>query len=395
MEEGSACREISSALRGYRENFHTMVQLRIDGEIGRYTRWDVCYNLRKAKGSPVTLRIASYGGSIADAIAISHAIQEHGDVTVIHDSLNASAATWLPFGAKSIKMHEDCMLYVHCSSIEYFLWQQMNAEELKELGEDIDGEIRSLEKMDEMIANKYAARSGKSKDEMLKLMQDHPWLTAQECKEYGFVDEVIAEPSGKKVTNSLAKNFKNCAIPMPEGVEVEKSLLQRVAEKLGLVSPKTENLNAQPSTTNEQPISTTQHIDNMKTIFTMLNALLAVVGFTMSAEGNFTLTEDQMKAIDDELAKNKKAIDDLNKQLADANSAKKTAEDNLKEASDSLDSLSDMIKSIDGIANKTAKIKELFDKIPAPVEQPTKREDGNKDEYEDIRKDPINFYEEE
>lgn len=182
---------------------------------------------------------------------------------------------------------------------------------------------------------------------------------------------------------------------MPEGVEVEKSLLQRVAEKLGLVSPKTENLNAQPSTANEQPISTTQHIDNMKTIFTMLNALLAVVGFTQSAEGNFTLTEDQMKAINDELAKNKKAIDDLNKQLADANSAKKTAEDNLKEASDSLDSLSDMIKSIDGIANKTAKIKELFDKIPAPVEQSTKQEDGNKDEYGDIRKDPINFYEEE
>ena len=365
-----------------------MVQLRIDGEIGRYTRWDLCYNLRKAKGSPVTLRIASYGGSIADAVAISHAIQEHGDVTVIHDSLNASAATWLPFGAKSIKMHEDCMLYVHCSSVEYFLWQQMNAEELKELGDDIDGEVRSLEKMDEMIANKYAARSGKSKEDMLKLMQEHPWLTAQECKDYGFIDEIIAEPSGKKVTNSLAKSFKNCAIPMPDGVEVEKSMLQRIAERLGLTKVETKN------TANEDIQPLTQH-NEMKTILTMLNALLAVVGFTQSAEGTFALTEDQMKAINDELEKNKKAINDLNKNLADANTAKKTAEDNLKEASDSLDSLSDMIKNIDGIANKTAKIKELFDKIPAPVEQPLDNDGDKKDEYADIRRDPINFYDEE
>ena len=133
----------------------------------------------------------------------------------------------------------------------------------------------------------------------------------------------------------------------------------------------------------------------MKGIFTMLNALLAVAGFAQSEEGTFALTEDQMQAIDDELAANKKAIDDLNTKLTAANAAKKTAEDSLQAASDSLDSLSDMIKSIDGIANKTAKIKELFDKIPAPVEQPTKKEDGNKDEYEDIRKDPINFYEEE
>lgn len=364
-----------------------MVQLRIDGEIERYTRWDLCHNLHKAKGSPVTLRIASYGGSIADAVAISHAIQEHGDVTVIHDSLNASAATWLPFGAKSIKIHEDCMLYVHCSSVEYFLWQQMNAEELKELGEDIEGEVRSLEKMDEMIANKYAVRSGKSKDEMLRLMYLHPWLTAQECKEYGFVDEIIAEPSGKKVTNSLAKSFKNRSIPMPEGVEIEKSMLQRISEKLGLT--KADSRNADEDI---QPL--TQH-NEMNTIFTMLNALLAVAGFTQSAEGTFALTEDQMKAINDELDKNKKAVDDLNTKLANANAAKKTAEDSLQAASDSLDSLSDMIKNIDGIANKTAKIKELFDRIPAPADLPTDNDGDKKDEYADIRKDPINFYDEE
>ena len=128
----------------------------------------------------------------------------------------------------------------------------------------------------------------------------------------------------------------------------------------------------------------------------MLNALLAVAGFAQSEEGTFALTEDQMKAIDDELAANKKAIDDLNTKLAAANAAKKTAEDSLQAASDSLDSLSDLIKNIDGIDAKMAKIKEMFDKLPGSV---TIEDDHNKepevDEYQDIRKDPVNFYDEE
>ena len=370
-----------------------MTEIRIDGEIGRYTRWSVCEQLAQAKGKPVTLRISSYGGDIASAIRISHAIQEHGDVTVIHDSLNASAATWLPFGAKKILMHEDCMLYVHCSSMEIFLWEQMNAEDLKELGEDIDSEVKSLEKMDEMIANKYALRSGKTKQEMLKLMQEHPWLTAQECKEYGFIDEIIAEPSGKKVTNSLAKNFRNCAIPLPEGVEVEKTLIQKLAEKLGISS---NTQHPTPNTPNDQTTNTPNNQSIMIKKYTTVNDLLKVEGFDQSAEGKFTLTEEQMQEIENALADNKTALEKAKNDLTAANAAKQTAEDNLKAASDSLDSLSDMIKNIDGIANKTAKIKEMFDKLPASVTvEDHLEEKPGEDTYADIRKDPINFYEEE
>ena len=376
-----------------------MTEIRIDGEIGRYTRWSVCEQLAQAKGKPVTLRISSYGGDIASAIRISHAIQEHGDVTVIHDSLNASAATWLPFGAKKILMHEDCMLYVHCSSMELFLWEQMNAEDLKELGEDIDAEIKSLEKMDEMIANKYALRSGKTKQEMLKLMQEHPWLTAQECKDYGFIDEIIAEPSGKKVTNSLAKNFRNCAIPLPEGVEVEKTLLQKLAEKLGITS-KPQNSQTptllDSQTTNSPEDQPTQPTIIMKKNFVLINDLLKVEGFEQSAEGKFTLTEEQMQEIENALADNKTALEKAKNDLSAANAEKQTAENNLKAASESLDSLSDMIKNIDGIANKTAKIKEMFDKLPASVTvEDHLEEKPGEDTYADIRKDPINFYEEE
>ena len=361
-----------------------MKEIRIEGEISSWTRYDVTWQLRQAKGQPVTLKVASYGGDIAAAVAISHAIRDHGDVTVIHDSLNASAATWLPFGAKKIKMHEDCMLYVHCSSQEVFMWSQMNAEQLKELELDIESDVRTLESMDKMIANKYAKRTGGkyTPEQMLQLMGEHPWLTAQQCLDYGFVDEIIAEPAveGKKVSNALGKAWKNCAIPVPEGIEVEKTLLQKIADKLGIVSVQAVNSTSEEETT---------HISDMKKEYVTVNALLKVEGIEQSADNKLVLTEEQIQTIEDKL----KTLDTMAAQLATANNAKITAEDSLKAASDSLDALSDDIKALDGIDQKCAKIKEMFDKVPA-VQVPTPAGEET-DAYADIRKDPVNFYDQE
>lgn len=364
-----------------------MKEIRIEGEIGSWTRYDVLSKLRESKDQPVTMKIASYGGDIGAAVAISHAIQDHGDVTVIHDSLNASAATWLPFGAKQIRMHEDCMLYVHCSSMEVSMWQQMNAEQLKELGLDIESDVRSLEAMDRMIANKYAKHSGGkyTPEQMLDLMQKHPWLTAQECLQYGFIDEIISEPSGKKLTNSWARHFRNCAIPMPEGVEVEKTLLQRIAERLGITQGDA------PQTKDSFSFSS-----DMNKKFITVNALLKVEGIEQSADDKLVLTAEQFQIIEDALAESQGKIENLGKveaALAASKASQKTAEDNLQAASDTLDTLSDDIKQIEGIDQKVAKIKEMFDKIPA-VQAPAPAP-AVKDEFADIRKDPVNFYEEE
>lgn len=353
--------------------------LRVNGEISSYQVWRVNQFLGENKGKPVTVRLASPGGDVAAAVQISHAFAEHGDVTLIHDSFNASAATWL-FGAKMIKMYSDCMLYVHCSSKEVFYWQNMNADQLKQMGIANAGDIKHLENIDRIIADKYASRGKRSADDMLAVMKAHPWLTAKECQDYGLIDEIIQEKAPSKAANEMISAFRNCAIPMPEdgSLSEERTFLQRLADLLGIHSGQTaDNAAPEPETPIDSPTPKTSPIMNKK--FTTVNTLLKVEGFDEN-DSKVVLTTTQLQTIEDHLAELQGKVEN-NGNLE-------------KQVIDQLDKFSDDVKKAEGINDKIAKIKDAFDNIPATV-QTSGGNNEPKDEFADIRKDPINnFYDE-
>lgn len=343
--------------------------LRINGEISSYTVWRVNQFLGDNKGKPVTVRMASPGGDVASAVQISHAFAEHGDVTLIHDSFNASAATWL-FGAKCIKMYSDCMLYVHCSSKEVFYWQSMNADQLKQMGVANAEDIKHLENIDRIIAGKYASRGKRSTEDMLTVMKAHAWLTAQECQDYGLIDEIINEKAPAKAANEMLSAFRNCAIPIPEdgGLSDERSFFQKLGEMLGLT--KGDN-----STFNQPPTTTT-----MNKKFINVNTLLNVEGLDEN-DSKVVLTTNQIQVIEDKIVELQGKVENHG---------------NLeKQFTDKLDEFSDEVKNIKGLDAKISKIKQMFDKIPATATPAAATQQEPVDEYADIRKDPINnFYDE-
>lgn len=356
--------------------------LRINGEISSYQVWRVNQFLGENKSKPVTVRIASPGGDVAAAVQISHAFAEHGDVTLIHDSFNASAATWL-FGAKVIKMYSDCMLYVHCSSKEVFYWQSMNAEQLKQMGIANAGDIKQLETIDRIIADKYASRGKRSADDMLAVMKAHPWLTAKECQDYGLIDEIIQEKAPAKAANEMISAFHNYAIPMPEdgSLSEERTFLQRLGELFGIArtSQPTDDTTATPVAPNSPTTHITHNSSTMNKKFTTVNTLLKVEGFDES-DSKVVLTTTQMQTIEDHLAELQGKVEN-NGNLE-------------KQVIDQLDKFSEEVKKTEGINDKIAKIKDVFDKIPATV-QTSGSNNEPKDEFADIRKDPINnFYNE-
>ena len=106
------------------------------------------YFLDKAKGQPVRLKVSSPGGDVAEAVAMSSLMAEHGNVTVEFISFNASAATILAFGAKSIEMHEDGMWLAHKCSLGIDIWGHLNADQIEGAIKELQNKKKSAEAID-------------------------------------------------------------------------------------------------------------------------------------------------------------------------------------------------------------------------------------------------------
>lgn len=314
--------------------------LHLKGKVGN---WDfsadyVDYMLNKHKDEQVNVLIDSLGGSVATALSISAAFKRHGNVHVHFVGMNASAATIASLGAARITIDTNAMYLVHKCSQMVFKWDLMNADQLQQLIEECEQAKKDLDKIDLNIAEGYARRCKKEKDDLLALMKVGGWLNAQEALAWGFVDEITDNPEDEepKVTEEVVDFMAAHGIPMPDlPVDDEKrSLLHQIKEFLRKVYPN--------ETNNKQTTNTT----TMKKSFAFVAAVLALATFECEEGGSVEMSCDQLKDIDDRLkhltdqAKADKTtitqhtatIDDLKAQLEAKNAelkamAKKPAEE--------------------------------------------------------------------
>ena len=193
--------------------------------------WDfdsdyIDYILGKKKNDCVNVLIDSLGGYTHTALSVSSAFRNHGNVNVTFRGMNASAATIASLGAKHIAMDEDALYLIHKCSVTVFEWASMNEEELAEHIKKLEHTRQNSMKVDVAVARAYAKRTGKTTDELLELMSKELWLTADEAKEYGFVDEVIKTEEKQKaevvLTSSMEERFKEAGIPIPSMLKHEE-----------------------------------------------------------------------------------------------------------------------------------------------------------------------------
>ena len=150
----------------------------------------VLERLRELKGRPVRVYVSSYGGNVADAFRIQQAFREHGDVTCYLVSFVASAATLLTLGAKRIVLDPSCLYLAHKCSYYIDEFGQMNEDDLREAIERLSKNAEDLVTIDRVAANLYAARSGKTEEEMVAMMKEARWLSCDEVLRLGLADEV-------------------------------------------------------------------------------------------------------------------------------------------------------------------------------------------------------------
>jgi len=155
----------------------------------------------------IDLRLNSPGGSVFDAVAIHNALGRHaGTVTVWIDGIAASAASYIAMAGDAIVMPENAFLMIHDPSGLVM----GTAADMRDMA-------GTLDKIAAGMTRGYAARSGKTEDEIAALMAAETWFSAAEALEAGLATQ-LAEPVRIAASFDIAR-FRNAPPELLETVE--------------------------------------------------------------------------------------------------------------------------------------------------------------------------------
>lgn len=189
---------------------------------------DVSDQLEKANGEPVDVYINSPGGSVFAGVEIYDALQRYQGEVRLHGIWAASAASVILCAGHS-DMSPSGMVMIH------------------NVSGTARGDYRVMDKNSEILktANQavcaaYVQKTGKSEEELLRLMDAETWYTAQQAVELGLVDEVFqAQPRQMSATTpgglpyevieKIRATVKN---PFSDKPAVDKVLAARLKMKL-------------------------------------------------------------------------------------------------------------------------------------------------------------------
>lgn len=136
-------------------------------------------SLMAAKG-PVTVAINSGGGNVTDGMAMFNALRTYKGHTVARiDGIAASMATIVALGARRVVMADNGWWMIHNP------WGVFVGE-----SEDLRKKADMMEKIGKAMLDTYVAKTGLQESEIKAMMDAETWLTAEEAKEKGFIDEI-------------------------------------------------------------------------------------------------------------------------------------------------------------------------------------------------------------
>ncbi len=145
---------------------------------GGTTAGKLIKSLQSSPAEKITLRINSDGGEVFDALAIYNYLKDR-HVTVIIDGMCASAASIVAMCGETVIMKENSMMMIH-NPITFAMGES----------EDLRNAAEMLDKVTELIAGVYKAKTGLTDEEVTELMNAQTWMTPEEALTHGFCDEI-------------------------------------------------------------------------------------------------------------------------------------------------------------------------------------------------------------
>ena len=180
------------------------------------------------ENEPIEVLINSGGGSVMAGQEIYSALRENSRVTIKIQSMAGSAAGVVAMAGRCL-ISPVAMIMIHNVSMSGasgdYHDMQKNAEILKQ--------------MNTAMASAYTEKSGRPLDEILRLMDRETWLTANQCLEYGFVDEIMTDQQPGILTNAysgmwLTDEIRQKAIKEKEERDKERNALLEDLDLYGI-----------------------------------------------------------------------------------------------------------------------------------------------------------------
>lgn len=161
--------------------------------------------LNENKNKDVNILLNSLGGNFFDALTIHDILKLHkGKVSVKMIGANASASTIIAMAAdEKPDISSNGLFLVH--NVRSYSFDAETAKDKREAAEEMD-------RMDTLLANIFRKKTGKTEPEILSLMEEERWLSAEEAKEFGFVDNIF-EPSGLENLKNQIIDINNSKLP--------------------------------------------------------------------------------------------------------------------------------------------------------------------------------------
>lgn len=192
-----------------------------DADVGGVSSKGIVQEIADLDVDTINVYINSYGGEVAEALAIYSALKRHSaSIHTYCDGFACSAATIVfcagdirTMGSIALMMIHNCMSYLGYA----------NSEEMRKAAEDND-------KINQSSINAYLAVSNLSEDRIREMMSAETWLTAQECLDYGFATE-IAEQEEDGTAQQSAFGMIRAAV-LNNGVLHESEGLTQIDQKL-------------------------------------------------------------------------------------------------------------------------------------------------------------------
>ena len=158
------------------------------------------YNLSKqleeiGNVKQINVHINSYGGEVAEGLAIYNALRNHSaKVTTICDGFACSIASVIFMAGDERIMNDSSLLMIHNA----WMFAEGNADQLRKQADD-------LEKINEASVKAYMSKVSISEEELKALMDGETWISPEDAVEWGFATSVKKDESEKPSQSARKK----------------------------------------------------------------------------------------------------------------------------------------------------------------------------------------------